>query len=594
MCYNETISLATHMVSKNSNNNIDFSVKVAGAAVKYTPATDENLISQKILILLEQGNTQSVNLVANISRVLTYMKKEFVIKDIKKDTFKYDDYWLVIITSHDISIIPDIDVITKYVSYGGNVFFSVNQDVSESYYRIYRKLGIQEFGNQKIFSGIVLSDNILIKGTGLSVRGELIDNFGLKVSLNNNCRVHVVSKDQNPIIWDVDYGKGKFMVNNGTMLAGRNNRGLVAGCISMISDGYIYPVMNIKLVYIDDFPAPFPNGYNQKITKEYSRNIEGFFRDIWWPDMLKSSFLYNLKYTGMIIETYNNNVSIPFGGTKSGEKKNLILYGRELINSGGELGVHGYNHQPLAENGYIKNDVGYKPWENASDMKASLKEFNLFTRSIFPYYKFMVYVPPSNILSPLGRQSLLEEIPTIRVISSVYYKEDDDDQYVQEFEVNKDGIIEMPRISSGYNNSEESLWNEYNSITSLGIFSHFIHPDDVLDSHRNGDSSWKTLYTEYNKLMSNINKNFNWLRPVTASAGAYEIKKSVEAKFDFYRKPGGMIGYCDKIGSSGNFILRSTKKVNPVLNCTVSMIDTGIYLITVSKSVFEINFTERR
>lgn len=577
------------LVSKNNNDNYNFTAEVAGETTAHKPSSNEKLISQKILILSEKANPESVAIVNNLKQVISYLKMDFIIKDITGDPYNYNDYWLVIITSHNIDLVPDIDKLSDYAFNGGNVFFAVNQDVGNAYYRIYRKLGVLEFGYSKIYMGVELTDNILIKGTGLSAGGDFIENFGLSVSLDVKCRVHVMSKDQNPIVWDVKYGKGRFLVNNGTMFTRKDCRGLIVGGISFLDENFIYPVFNMKLVYIDDFPAPFPQGYNKRIKEDYSRNIEGFYRDVWWPDIIKSSFQYNLKYTGLIIETYNNNVKAPFDGPKRGDKKNLIIYGRELINSGGELGIHGYNHQPLAETGYVKENDGYMPWKSPNDMEASIKEITIFAKSIFPFYNFQVYVPPSNILSPTGRKSLLKAAPSIRILSSVYYKDASDDQYAQEFVKNTDGIIELPRISSGYNDTEDSLWNEYNSITSIGVFSHFIHPDDVLDSARNGDSSWEDLYTEYNKLMSNIDRNFNWLRAMTASGGGYEIKKSDETKFALYKTATGVKGYCNKDIKDSCFILRSSNKVNSKLNCTVSRIDDGVYLVTASDSVFEIS-----
>lgn len=576
------------LVSKNNNDNYDLSLKVAGETTIHKPSSSEKPIMRKILVLSEKANPESQAIVNNLEYVIGYLKMDFTVEDIAKKSYNYSDYWLVIITTHNIDLIPDIDKLSNYVFNGGNVFFAVNQDVGNAYYRIYRKLGVLEFGNPKIYMGVEITDNILIKGSGLTASGDFIENFGLSVSLDDKCRVHVISEDQNPIIWDVAYGKGQFLVNNGTMFTRKDCRGLIVGGISLLDENFIYPVFNMKLVYIDDFPAPFPQGFNERIKKDYSRNIEGFFRDVWWPDIIKSSFQYNLKYTGLIIETYNNNVKVPFDGPKRGDNRNLIIYGRELINSGGELGFHGYNHQPLAENGYAKENDGYMPWGNGTDMEASITELATFTKSIFPFYCFQVYVPPSNILSPTGRKSLLQAAPSIKILSSVYYKDAGDDQYAQEFSVSTDGIIELPRISSGYNETDDSLWNEYNSITSIGVFSHFIHPDDVLDSARNGDSSWKDLYSEYNRLMSNIDKNFNWLRSMTASSGGYEVKKSGESRFEFYKTASGIKGYCDKDVKESCFILRSTHKVNSKLNCTVSRIDDGVYLITASNSVFEI------
>ncbi len=51
--------------------------------------------------------------------------------------------------------------------------------------------------------------------------------------------------------------------------------------------------------------------------------------------------------------------------------------------------------------------------------------------------------------------------------------------------------ITFPRYSSGYDYQEFDRWMIYNGITINGVFSHFIHPDDILDPERNHGLSWK-------------------------------------------------------------------------------------------------------
>ncbi|WP_294152182.1 DUF2194 domain-containing protein [uncultured Selenomonas sp.] len=69
--------------------------------------------------------------------------------------------------------------------------------------------------------------------------------------------------------------------------------------------------------------------------------------------MLENAKQHDLKYTGVIIETYGNQVKGPFHElVERTARDNVIIYGRELLRTGGELGLHGYNHQSLAPAGY--------------------------------------------------------------------------------------------------------------------------------------------------------------------------------------------------------------------------------------------------
>lgn len=39
----------------------------------------------------------------------------------------------------------------------------------------------------------------------------------------------------------------------------------------------------------------------------------------------------------------------------------LVVYGHDLLNMGGEMGLHGYNHQPLVPPGYQDHEPDYVP-----------------------------------------------------------------------------------------------------------------------------------------------------------------------------------------------------------------------------------------
>lgn len=88
-----------------------------------------------------------------------------------------------------------------------------------------------------------------------------------------------------------------------------------------------------------------------------------------------------------------------------------------LLNHGGELGFHGYNHMPLCLENFDYKGLydGYTLWKSTEDMEKAVTELGEFSSEIFPQQKFSIYVPPSNILSQEGRKALKESMPDISV-----------------------------------------------------------------------------------------------------------------------------------------------------------------------------------
>ena len=339
------------------------------------------------------------------------------------------------------------------------------------------------------------------------------------------------------------------------------------------------------MIHIDDFPAPIPEGIDENIYAEFSRDIPQFYREVWWPDMIRISKKYDIKYTGFIIELYNDNTTPPFEQADSEEIKNLLLYGKELLGIGGEIGMHGYNHQSLAMEGHIKQDLGYNSWDSFEAMVQSIQELRRFIHSVFSNYELRSYVPPSNILSPEGREAVKAASPDLKIIASIYQDNMEGDVYAQEFEIAEDGIIELPRISSGYHKSDEIMWSIYNGINIYGIFSHFIHPDDILDKNRSKGKSWTRMEEEFDSIIGEVIQKYGWLRKFTISEAAQEFTKYFEAKPYIEYKDNTINIYTDNFRNDIYCIMRTEKNIVKSDGCDFKKISKTAYLLVLQNNI---------
>ncbi|MDP4179766.1 MAG: DUF2194 domain-containing protein [Bacillota bacterium] len=552
---------------------------------------DSFVSNEKYILIYDRNESNSILIKNNILKTFEYMKKKLDVTEVSEFNGLNGDYRTVIVAFEALNKFPEIKNILNFAKAGGKILFAERPLDNETFFEVSKDLGVEETHSMMNLKGITLKSNVLIKAKGFSVNGDFMTNSSLDVKLKYNCNLLAVSEENKPLLWDIPYGSGKIMIFNGSTLNTKNSRGLISGMMGILNEDFIYPIANIKVTFIDDFPAPFPSGINEKIYHDYKVTTPEFYRYVWWPDILKGAKNYNLKYTGMIIEQYDRLVKTPFAEVSKDEKIRLLEFGREIIKSGGEIGIHGYNHQPLVPEKYIKEPLGYQPWRSGSDMFDAIKEVNKFAGSVFPRYDFTSYVPPSNILSPEGRRAVTSGMPKLKVISSVYADNDYGDAYSQEFSVNKDGIIEMPRITFGYEVDKEILWDSYNGLTSLGIFAHFIHPDDVLDESRNHGKSWEEMNREYCSLMKFIYTDFGWIRPFTATEGALELLKYNRCVPRFYLKDGQVLGECKDFSKGQYFILRTLKEPTNCKNCKVHKIDEGVYIVCAEEPEFSIKLS---
>ncbi|MEF3307899.1 DUF2194 domain-containing protein [Paenibacillus sp. GYB004] len=540
-------------------------------------------------VAYESGESYSVQIMEQAERTLKYMKKPVRTFDVGGGGFQPGACAAVIVATERLELLgADGTALAGYVENGGYVFLAVIPVLDDTFYRIYRKMGIVAAKDIVPSNGIELTSNVLIGEKGLVIDAPIITNTSVVAELDDKSRVLAKSAEGIPLLWDYAYGKGKFMVYNGTILTLKVNRGLFAGALSMLEPEFIYPIFNSKIFYIDDFPAPIPKGINDDIFRDYRRDTPAFFKEIWWPDMLKVAKRFDVKYTAALIESYNDQIKPPFHEPVDADLKGLLSYGREVLKSGGEIGLHGYNHQSLQRSRDVAAWYGYTPWESVEDMTESIKESVEFAGKAFPNYTMLSYVPPSNVLSPEGREALKQGWPSMAVISSLYGIDEAGRAYVQEFEVAPDGILEMPRLTSGYLEQPFDRWMMANSITLFGFFSHFIHPDDLLSEDRNNDMSWEELYEGFSSMLERLDRVYPWLRHSTSSKAAVDMEEVLTSRVEITRQEGKISGKIDSFRTRQHFILRTERAIQTMSGCKVQKIDDSAYLVTAVQANFEI------
>ena len=69
--------------------------------------------------------------------------------------------------------------------------------------------------------------------------------------------------------------------------------------------------------------------------------------------------------------------------------------------------------------------------------------------------------------------------PELKIFASLYDGPADEHAYYQDFRRERGGYYDIPRISSGYVPDQSAVYGEISAINDLGVFNHFIHPDEM-------------------------------------------------------------------------------------------------------------------
>ena len=304
----------------------------------------------------------------------------------------YHAYETVVVLLSDVSPLKEnLMELCDWVSEGGNVLFALTLQKTAYSSVIEQKLGIVSSGYDNIRVDSIYFEPEFMLGGGQAYAITDPYDSAWAVQLSENVKVYArVNEKTVSLSFGRTNMEGKFVVDNFGLYE-KAVRGFYAASYSLLTDVGVYPVINGSAFYLDDFPSPVPEGDGTYVKRDYGMSISDFYMDVWWPDMQELASDHNVRYTGVIIENYEDATD----GTikKQKDTRRFQYFGNMLLHQGGELGYHGYNHQPLSLSNADYGDVlPYDTWKNEAAMKKAVKELIHFGEDTFPGVSMSVYV----------------------------------------------------------------------------------------------------------------------------------------------------------------------------------------------------------
>ena len=447
------------------------------------------------LLVVDSSQEGVADAESMLDRVLLDMKVPTVTVDLAQDDEipALKQYQTMVIAMPNLDPLGEhVLQIMQWVKKGGGVMFAMTPEKTGYLDVIGPQIGIESSAYKYVVTeGITPSKDFMLGGGQTYMFSDPFKS-SLSVALNDRAQVEAVSSDgRTPLVWRSSVESGTaVMCNIGIYV--KMVRGFYASAFSLLSSAMAYPVINSAAFYLDDFPSPVPSGNGKYIKRDYNMSISEFYSQVWWPDLVRLAERYGIRFTGVMIENYGDDTKDD--PVRQTDNTQFEYYGGLLLRQNGEIGYHGYNHQPLVlPNTDYGNEYTYVQWPNRKAIVDSLNELIAFQKTVLPAATSSVYVPPSNILSSEGRQIIGEDVPQIRAIASMAFPPDSSLEYVQEFGVAADGVVEAPRIVSGsmVNNSYMRL-AAVSELNMHYVSTHFMHPDDLLDEDRGAKEGWET------------------------------------------------------------------------------------------------------
>lgn len=434
-----------------------------------------------------------------------------------------------------------IEKITDFVAGGGTLFLPLaNKDP-----RIGFLLGFKpeaEFATDIVSQGYHLEKPFLPGIYNFDVHKDWKHYGFAKEDFSDRIKVLATASNDSkyPTILENQVGAGHIILINSQNSFQKRDRGFCFAALLSGLEGIPYPIANTSTIFLDDFPCPLFNFKAEPIVSEMNLTAVDYVKNVWWPDMKRLAKKYDIKYSAMVVFDYKNKVEPPFIFDQWAENKiksdGKIMplneyFMTDIAKNGHELALHGYNHVE-----YLN-----RMWDNPDFVSMALnsvkKKWDMSNYGKLP----VSYVPPSNLIDNRGIDKLKKEMPSLKYICSSYNGESYNGENREfDFDPYNHNFFDYPRITYGFNLDNEDKYNQISTYLYTGIWTHFVHPDDVYQistatKHqrmnyelRNAQNlGWyKTngknygLYSQFDRYLKNLKTDFPLIRFIPAGKAA--------------------------------------------------------------------------
>lgn len=216
---------------------------------------------------------------------------------------------LVVFCDDSIGDYTDLTELERFVDQGGRVILAAglpegNEDSYLWPLLAIREKSVRENYNRMSFEGPLLP---------LQQEEMFYDGYSLStwISVGEEATVYVRDGEKGvPLIYTCPYGGGCVCLINGTFLADARCAGLLTGVVGAVWEDFIYPVLGVKAVFLDNFPMI--TFINDKLCMQmYGCSTEAFVRDVVWPNFQGISLRSQTPYTSSVLTAASSQKSFP-------------------------------------------------------------------------------------------------------------------------------------------------------------------------------------------------------------------------------------------------------------------------------------------
>lgn len=498
-----------------------------------------------VWILGDSGDGRSGEICDNVRQLCGDLRLT-VAGEGRLDVGKVKERDLVIFCDGSVSRYADINELEEFIAGGGRVILAAGLAEGDVDAPLWPAFGIREKSAGEDYHDLVFEKPLLpVQPEQACYDGS---SGSARIKVSDEASVYIRDAgDGIPILYTYVWQKGSVCLINGTFLTDIRCMGLLTGAIGALLPDFVYPVLGVKAVFLDNFPmvTPADDGLCRRV---YGYSADGFVQDVVWPAFQGASLRTDTPYTSGMLAAASSEGA--FGET-DGEL--FASIGRSVLQLGGEL-AYAANCQ---EDGDVVFDEGFI--ERFSD--------------VFPGYTVQGLAMETDSFSPE-----MLDVPgaDIRFVRGMLGSRDTRLSW-------EDGRTVFPAATTGNTMEDGNLLAICSVLGAYGMVSHVFDGSMLLVS--DGDTAvWDSGKRQIGLFESEILARVPWLEGRTLSQTGSDVKSYQGMDYGWIKNGSRMEINCGGAVKGQAFFYHTDSRIAGADGLTCQEVGNGYYLLRIQES----------
>ncbi len=453
---------------------------------------------------------------------------------------------LIIICDASISRYADLDDLERFISEGGRVILAAGLAEETGDSRLWSAFGIREKSAGEDYHDLVFEKSLL------PVQPEKVYYAGnsgsARIEVSDEASVYIrEARSGIPILYTNDWQKGSVCLINGSFLTDIRCMGLLSGAISVLLPDFVYPVLGIKAVFLDDFPV-ITSADDELCREVYGYSAEGFVQDVVWPFFQGMSLRTDTPYTASILVAVSSEKR--FGAV---DEILVTTIGKSVLQFGGEL-IYAAN---CPEDGKVVFKEDFIDQFATSFTGYTVQGLAMKTDNFFPE---MLDVPGADVRTVRG---MLESSDTC-----LFWEE---------------GRTVFPAATKGNFMEDGNFFDICSVLGAYGMVSH-VFDVNVLMARDGETAAWDLDKRQISLFESEVLARVPWLEGRTLSQTGDDVRSYQDMDYGWIKSGSRIELNCSGAAKGQAFFYHTDDRIVDAKGLTYQDVGNGYYLLRIQEN----------